>query len=116
VTEPVRVTIGKPARSHIPPPDRLGDATELAVQIDPHVGPCVRCRRPCRRYGPQGRPSCATCQATEVIPAPLRQIVAEQSQALADFARLMQEPPRPGRDGTDSELDEEAPVDRSGAV
>ena len=34
------------------------DAWTLAEQ-----GPCARCHRPCRRYGPRGRPLCDDCLA-----------------------------------------------------
>lgn len=43
-------TLGPLATSPPPPPAQ-----------PEHVGPCVRCRRPTRRYGPHARALCHTC-------------------------------------------------------
>jgi hypothetical protein len=34
------------------------------------TGPCGSCRQPHRRYGPQGRPLCSTCDPEPCISSP----------------------------------------------
>jgi hypothetical protein len=56
---------GEPTTIRREPPTRCtrccaAEAEKLASEIaaDQEVGPCARCRQPCRRYGPQGAPLC----------------------------------------------------------
>lgn len=35
-----------------------------------HDGPCARCHRTCRRYGPMGAPFCSTCSKRDQLSAP----------------------------------------------
>jgi hypothetical protein len=41
----------------------IGAARRKHADRDPMTGPCARCRKPCRRYGPDGAPLCEECQS-----------------------------------------------------
>lgn len=49
----------------------LGDAEMRPLSDDAfppsEAGPCVRCHKPCRRYGPHGSATCDACRSTEPI-------------------------------------------------
>ena len=47
------------------PSEHLCAACGTLARHDPNIGPCARCRQPCVRYGPQGRPLCPACQADQ---------------------------------------------------
>jgi AAA domain/Bifunctional DNA primase/polymerase, N-terminal len=43
--------------------DAFGQLTILSDDVQAQTGPCARCRKPCKRYGDDGRPLCDDCIA-----------------------------------------------------
>ena len=58
--------LGATVREQIPAARPPGSpAAVTATWTRAEAGPCNRCHRECRRYGPLGRPLCAECTAIQ---------------------------------------------------